>query len=307
MNWENGPRRRLAARILQATAAGLCRRPRWELFAVYLAVPTLLVFVYLLPGTRSWSLSLAVQSPFADGPTLWTAFASSYVHADTSHLLNNVGVYWLTMAAIHPLAVVADWRRKLAGAAAGYLLAVPILVSWVSINTLGEFSNYPSAGFSGLNSAFLGFLVVVWFVALGSESAPESESKGESESRSKTDRRIDPTWAVVPFSLALAFAFAVPRNTGFLPPDPSIAALFFLVAAGGAAGLLHLNGAPRWIGLPAEREFMFVFGMSVTIAGVLGSLVIVAPGTNLYAHLTGFVVGFGVPFLGFVLPRLSAR
>ena len=268
---------------------------------MYLAVPTLLVFVHLLPGTRSWSLSLAVQSPFADGPTLWTAFASSYVHADTSHLLNNVGVYWLTIAAIHPLAVAADWRRELAGAAASYLLAVPLLVSWVSINTLGEFSNYPSAGFSGLNSAFLGFLVVVWFVAIA------SESKAGSESRSKTDRRIDPTWAVVPFSLALAVAFAVPRNAGFLPPDPSIAALFFLVAAGGAAGLLHLNGAPRWIGLPAEREFMFVFGMSVTIAGVLGSLVIVAPGTNVYAHLTGFVVGFGVPFLGFVLPRLSAR
>ncbi|MDR5671714.1 hypothetical protein RH858_00915 [Halalkaliarchaeum sp. AArc-GB] len=293
MNWENGPRRRLAVRLLQATAAGLRQRPRWELFAVYLAVPTLLVFVHLLPGTRSWSLSLAAQSPFADATTLWTAFASSYVHVDTSHLLNNVGVYWLTMAAIHPLAIAADWRREFAGAAAGYLIAVPILVSWVSINTLGEFSNYPSAGFSGLNSAFLGFLVVVWFVALASES--------------ESDRRINPTWAFVPFSLALGVAFAVPRNAGFLPPDPSIAALFFLVAAASAAGLFRLDGDPRGVVLPAEREFMFVFGISVTTAGLLGSLVLVAPGTNVYAHLTGFVVGFGLPFLGFVLPRLATR
>ncbi|AUX09535.1 hypothetical protein AArcSl_1909 [Halalkaliarchaeum desulfuricum] len=293
MNWEGGPRRRLTVRILQATAAGVRRRSRWELFAVYFAVPAVLVFIHLVPGTRSWSLSLAAESPFADVTTLWTAFASSYVHVDSAHLLNNVGVYWLTMAAIHPLAVAADWRRELAGAAAGYLLVVPILVSWVSINTLGEFSNYPSAGFSGLNSAFLGFLVVVWFVALASETDAE--------------RRIDPTWAVVPFSLALGFAFVVPRNAGFLPPDPSVAALFFLVAAGGAAGLLRLDGDPRGIALSAEREFMFVFGMSVTTAGVLGSLVIVAPGTNVYAHLTGFVVGFGVPFLGFVLPRLAGR
>lgn len=290
MNWENGPRRRLAVRILQATAAGLRRRPRWELFAVYFAVPALLFVVHLIPGTLSWSLSLSAESPFADGSTLWSAFASSYVHVDAAHLFNNVGVYWLTMAAIHPLAVAADWRRELAGAAVGYLLAVPILVSWVSINTLGEFSNYPSAGFSGLNSAFLGFLVVVWFVALASEE--------------KAKRRIDPTWAVVPFLLALGVAFAVPRNAGFLPPDLSIAALFFLLAAGGAVGLLRLDGDPRGLGLPAEREFMFVFGMSVTTAGVLGSLVVVAPGTNVYAHLTGFVVGFGAPFLGVVLPGL---
>lgn len=260
---------------------------------MYLAVPALLFAVHLFPGSRAWSLSLAVESPFVDRGTLWTAFASSYVHVGTPHLLNNVGVYWLTVAAVHPLAIAAGWRREFTLAAVGYLLAVPFVVSWVSLRTLGQFSDYPSAGFSGVNSAFLGFLVVVWFVALWRE----------------TDGRaaLDPTWALVPFSIALGVAFAVPRNAGFLPPDLSISALFFAVAVVGAVGLLRLDGDPRGVDLSGEREFLFVFGMSVVVAGVLGSLVLVAPGTNVYAHLTGFVVGFGVPFLAFVLPRTPSR
>lgn len=293
MNVEGGPRRRLAVRILKATADGVRRRPLAELAAVYLLVPALLFAVHLYPGSGAWTLSLAAESPFSDDGTLWTAFASSYVHVDASHLLNNVAVYWLTAAAIHPLAIAADWRREFGVVAVASLLAVPVAVSWVSVHTLGQFSDHPTAGFSGVNSAFLGFLVVVWFVALA------RESRGE--------RSVDPTWAFVPFSIALGVAFAAPRNAGFFPPDPPVAALFFSVAAVGAAGLFRLDGDPRRIELPPEREFLFVFGASVVVAGVLGSLVLVAPGTNVYAHLTGFVVGFVVPFLAFVLPRIPFR
>ncbi|MEF8779910.1 MAG: hypothetical protein V5A46_04465 [Haloferacaceae archaeon] len=292
MNSDGGPRRRLAARILRATASGLGRRPTLELAAVFLGVPALLFAVHLFPGSRAWSLSLAAESPFVDRETLWATFASSYVHVDGSHLLNNVGVYWITMAAVYPLSVVADWRRELAAAVAGYLLAVPLAVSWVSLRTLGEFSDYPSAGFSGINSAFLGFLVVVWFVALAREVDGEDGPA--------------PAWALIPFSLGLAVAFAAPRTAGLLPPAPWIAALFVAFAIAAALGFLRVDGDPRAVDLSGVREFLFVFGLSVVIAGVLGSLVFVAPGTNVYAHLTGFVAGFAFPFLAFVLPRLPA-
>lgn len=297
VNSGGGPRRRLAIDILRATFSGVRQRPTWELVLVFGMIPALLAVIHRLPGSQTWSLSLAVASPFVDAETLWTAFASSYVHLDARHLLNNIGVYWLTMAAVYPLALVAGWRRQLLHVSLVYLCALPILISWVSVRTLGQISDYPAAGFSGINSAYLGFLIVVLFVALARVSSQAGQSESELVS----------TWSVVPFFLAIAVAFAVPRSSGLFSANYTIASVLFVLSVASLVFLLRFDGDPRALSLTKDLEFLFVFGLSVVVAGILGSLVVVAPGTNVFAHLTGFVVGFTYPFVLYDVPQTPDR
>ncbi|OYR85151.1 hypothetical protein DJ71_07930, partial [Halorubrum sp. E3] len=71
-------------------------------------------------------------------------------------------------------------------------------------------------------------------------------------------------------------------------------------AAAAAAALYGAVGRPRIAGLDLapERELLYVTGASVAAAGVIGSLVLVPFGSNVFAHLAGYVVGFAVPFAG---------
>jgi len=55
-----------------------------------------------MPGTDAWQLSLATEGVFESRWALWTAFASSFVHTDPVHLVDNVVNYWLLVAVAYP-------------------------------------------------------------------------------------------------------------------------------------------------------------------------------------------------------------
>ncbi|EMA59231.1 rhomboid family intramembrane serine protease [Halorubrum lipolyticum] len=279
-------------RGLLASLVGAVRsRPPAELALVALPLPSLLVGVSLLPGVEAWRLSLATEGVFESRWALWTAFASSFVHTDPAHLLDNVVNYWLLVAVAYPLSVVAGWRRRLLESVATYLAVVPLVSAWATIVALGGLTDAPTAGFSDVNSALLGYLVAVWFAALATESA---------RARSETPLGVDPRWSVVAVFASLAVVYLVPSGAGYFPPLPAVGSLFAVGAALAATGLYAAVGRPRVAGLDLtpERELLYVTGASVAIAGVIGSLVLVPFGSNVFAHLAGYVVGFAVPFVG---------
>lgn len=276
------------------TAVG--SRPPAELALVALPLPLLLVVVSLTPGIEAWRLSLAAEGVFESRWTLWTAFASSFVHTTTGHLVDNVVNYWLLVAVAYPLSLVAGWRRRLLYATLTYLAVVPLVSAWATVVALGGLTNAPTGGFSDVNSALLGYLVVVWFAALASETGRADVSATETPG-------VDARWAFVVVLASLAVAYLTPSGVGYFPVLPTIGSLLAVGAAVVALVLYGAVGRPRivGIGLDPERELLYVTGASVAAAGVIGSLIVVPFGSNVHAHLAGYVVGFVIPFVGVLI------
>ena len=282
--------------LFGALSRAVRSRPPAELALVAVPLPTLLVVVAVLPGTDAWALSLAAAGPFESRWTLWTAFASSFVHTDATHLLDNVVNYWLLLAVAYPLSVIAGWRRRLAFAAVAYLLLVPLVSAWATLLAFGGTIDAPAAGFSDVNGAFLGYLVVVWFAALAAETG---SSTGTASSTTATTSGIDARWSLVVVFGSLAVVFLSPSGAGYFPPSPWVSLPFAIVAvAAGAVLYSRARRPPRVTGLDldAPRELLYVTGASVAVAGVIGSLVVVPVGSNVFAHLAGYAVGFSVAF-----------
>ncbi|SNR25289.1 hypothetical protein [Halorubrum vacuolatum] len=288
--------------LARSAAAAIRSRPPLDLFLVAIPLPLLLVALSVLPGTETWRFSLAAEGVLESRTTLWTAFASSFVHTSGTHLIDNVVNYWLLVGVAYPLSVIAGWRRRLLYSMVIYLTVVPLASAWTTLAILGTVTNAPAAGFSDVNGALLGYLVVVWFVAL----SREGPSAGDAATPAAAD--VDARWSIVVALGALTVVFLAPGGVSYFPPLPSIAAAFAIATAVAAVGLLGTVGRPRIGGLdlPAARELLYVTAGSVAFAGILGSLVFVPFGSNVYAHLVGFVVGFIVPYVAFVVVGRSA-
>ena len=301
--------------LLGDLRAAVRSRPPAELVAVTVPIPALLVALAFVPGSEAWRLSLAADGVLESRWTLWTAFASSFVHTSPTHLVDNVVNYWLLVAVAYPLSVIAGWQRRFLYAALVFLAIVPLASAWVTLAVLGELTNAPAAGFSDVNSALLGYLVVVWFAALASEG-----QDGTAAGRRGGDRRgvstpapidvstpaptgVDPRWSVVVVFASLSLVFLAPSGVDYFPPVPAAGGLFAVTAAAVGIGLYRAAGRPRIAGLnlgPA-RELLYVTGASVAVAGVIGSLVVVPFGSNVYAHLVGYAFGSLMALLGVVV------
>jgi membrane associated rhomboid family serine protease len=130
--------------------------------AVILSVPAVLVLVQLLPDSVRGALVLNYGSP-----GVVQAYTTQFVHAGFGHLAGNVVVYLVAVALVYPLVVYADARRTFYAAFALVLLVVPFPVSFMDLYLVGPTAgDVPTRGFSGLASAFVGFLPVAVFVFL---------------------------------------------------------------------------------------------------------------------------------------------
>ncbi|SEH41237.1 Membrane associated serine protease, rhomboid family [Halopenitus malekzadehii] len=287
--------REVARRIGAAAMDGARTVGGVELAAVFLAVPSVLVVAHLLPGSEAWAFSLANDGVLTSRWTLWTAFASSYVHADVNHLLHNVAVYWMIVGVAYPLSAVAGWRSRFVGVTIACLLVVPVVSAWATLTALGPITDAPSIGFSDVNTALLGYLLVVWFVA-----ADRS-----------THGRIPREWVSVAAPTSVAVILATPSSVWYFPQYPAAAA----VAAGVSAlafARIRLrrpagSGRRDSVASPTSsapidpvREFLLVLGASVVVSGIVGSMLLVPPGSNVWAHLAGYLVGLAaaLPLVG---------
>lgn len=272
---ERQSRGEVAREVVDSVREAIRTAPPGEVAIVYGLVPALLVGIHLAPGTGAWSLSLSASGVFESRWTLWTAYASSFVHGNDAHLANNVASYLLVLAVAYPLSVIAGWRRRLLAVVVVAVVVVPFVSAWVTLTALGPHTDVPSAGFSDVNSALLAYLLVVWFAAL---------------SRA-TGGTLDRGWAAVAFPATLAFVFAAPATVDYFPALYLPALGFAAVAVGAGSVLYRTSGPPRAPDLSAGTEFLAVVGASVFAAGFVGSMLYVPAGSNVYAHLAGYVVG----------------
>ena len=262
-----------------------------EQWLVLGGLPAVLVSLWVVPPTDGLGFSLAADSLFESPRTLSTAFTANFVHASGRHLFDNLLNFWVTLFGIYPLVSIADWHREFRLSAGVYLLVGPFVIAWLTLQTLGVLTDQPSVGFSGIVAAFLGFLPVV-LAAAASEV---------------TDGEVDTEWAAVPFLLSLAVVLLTP-SVSYFPIRPMLA--FALVVCGlTISGVLWQVDPPRRLAyyngqLDPDVRLALLIGSTVFVFGIAGALLFVRPGTNVWGHLAGYLVGFTVPYLGFVIRPL---
>lgn len=123
------------------------------------SVPVVLVGLYLLPESLRRDLVLS----YAD-PTAVTAFAAHFVHLDATFLASNLLLYALVVPMAYLLCLHAGRRREFYVVFATFLLAFPFLLSALNVALPRPRIGY---GFSGINTAFFGFLPIalVWYLS----------------------------------------------------------------------------------------------------------------------------------------------
>jgi hypothetical protein len=129
-------------------------RERWRRVdaVVLLGVPLLLGIVFSLPRT----LRRAFAFEYTD-PSLLTAFTSTYVHLDVSHLVVNVGAFLLVGGVVYALSVASDCRRRFYAVTATFTLAFPFVLAYLNLAAPRVAIGF---GFSGVVMAFVGYLPV---------------------------------------------------------------------------------------------------------------------------------------------------
>ena len=291
-------RRLRAVLTLPVTAARWWHRittaPLAEQWLLVVALPGLLSLGWLLGIGDGLGFSLAAKSLVADPRTLLTAFTANFIHVSARHLLDNLLNFWITLFGLYPLVAIAGWEARFRRLAVVYCTVVPFVVAWVTLATLGQVTDQLSVGFSGVVAAFLGFLPLALAAAAGRATGGD----------------LDPAWGVVPFLGSLAIVFVTP-SVWYFPAQPTLAAGCLGFAMLAAAGLWWADEpSPRRDSrqLSADEELAFLIGVTVFGTGVAGALVIVPRGTNVWGHLTGYVAGFLIPYLWYVVgPALRAR
>ncbi|WP_245944524.1 hypothetical protein [Haloplanus salinus] len=115
-----------------------------------LSLPAVLILIYLSPVGLRESLVFDYTEP-----TLFTAFASVFIHLDKIHLLVNIGVYALIVPVLFVLSIATRNRRRFYTAFVTFLLMFPFVLSYLN---LALFRPSVAFGFSGVAMAFVGYL-----------------------------------------------------------------------------------------------------------------------------------------------------
>jgi FtsH-binding integral membrane protein len=115
-----------------------------------LSPPSILALLYVLPVELRESLVFDYTEP-----TLLTAFTSTFIHLDKSHLLVNLGVYALIVPVLFILSIATRNRRRFYTVFVTFLFVFPLVLSYLN---LVIFRPSVAFGFSGVAMAFVGYL-----------------------------------------------------------------------------------------------------------------------------------------------------
>lgn len=140
----------------------------WPDLVLILAIPLLLSVVFFFPRPIQNGLYLDYGNPL-----LLTFWGSSFVHRGVNHLLNNLVAYCLVISIVYLLLAFARKQRLFRYTMISFLLVVPPLIALANIVFIGRGTG---AGFSGIGSAFFGFLLLSIFVFVRSRISNEIET-----------------------------------------------------------------------------------------------------------------------------------
>jgi membrane associated rhomboid family serine protease len=255
--------------------------------AALVAAPLVLVGVFLLPAELRRSLVFDYTDP-----SLPTAFASAFVHLDTTHLLVNLATYGLVVPVVFVLSVVSGRRQQFFTAFVTFLLVLPVLLSYLNLAILRSSVAF---GFSGVVMAFAGYLPL----ALAAYADVHFD--------------IGPRTSLAPvlFFLALGLIAAlsvqsvVPDNaTVFLGTSGLVIATLLSAVLYGVSVYQRGTGFVRKTRRAAARSGYFelaVTGLVLVFAlpfvGFPTDPTLGDGAVNLYVHLLGYALGFLVPYV----------
>ncbi|MFP4591702.1 MAG: hypothetical protein ACLFM8_09610 [Halobacteriales archaeon] len=252
-------------------------------------VPVALLIVHLLPAGVRESFAFA----YAD-PGLETALTATYVHLDTTHLINNLVVYVVILPTAYLLEVLSDRRRRFAVIFVAFAVGLAPVISYLNLAIARPGA---TLGFSVLNLAFLGYLAIAVGTYVDPTDGPASE-------------RALSTVAFL-FGLAWVAVLMAQTTVTYLIATVSIGlGLSYVVARGGWTA--HVRPAlSRLRTIPGTLELtMFAVAVMVAIP-VFSFATVTAPEgatVNRWGHLVGFALGFLVPFVtGGLLRTVGVR
>jgi hypothetical protein len=246
---------------------------RSDLLSIF-AVAVVLSLVYLLPKPIQRSLML----DFAD-PTVLNLWTSAYVHRGFDHFSGNLVAYIVLISLNYLLLVLADERDYFRTVFFAFLLLLPPVVGVLNIVLIGRGTG---AGFSGVDSAFVGLLVVSITIF----------------THKRISAKIGPNHGVV--LLLVVFAVITETYAGILG-----AVAILLVSAALAVydaskiGYVELkNTATELTAMPGHFELTLLAGLVFLVSPwALFPQAIAEEGAivNILSHYLGFVFGFFGP------------
>lgn len=258
--------------------------------AVLAAVPVLLVVVFELPLRLREALALSYLEP-----TPLTAVTSHFVHLEAAHLGTNIAMYLLVATVAYLLCALSGRRHEFFVAFAVFVLAFPAVLSALNVALTRPALGY---GFSGVNTAFFGFLPIAltWYLSSGL-GAPV-------RARDAPILFFASTTLVALLAVPLSFASAAIAVVGLL------AAAVYLLESLPRASAVRRRLERVWRFRPGYVEFAVVGAGTLVVFPLAAFPPDPASGgtvLNLYGHLLGYALGFIASYVTFGLVGLDPR
>lgn len=256
-----------------------------EIIAVFGVVPAILLGVEATILSEYWLLARVDRSPFylnlVDQPlisfeTLVETYLSTIAHEDWStHLRPNLQNYFLCMSALYPVAILS--RRK-ADIAKLYLFILVVSPLFITVFSMRNPMGARSIGFSGVLSAYFGLLPVVLFVAVDTQ----------------IDADLNPEWSAIVMFLVYA-SILVYLGSGMMAAVMAGFVLIGVVAMIVRIGLSSVLDALQVVfGIQYPP---YVWALIIAWFGAVGMYYQLPPGTNVVAHIAGYIFGFLTGFV----------
>jgi len=238
-----------------------------------LIVPSALIGVFQLPQETRWELAFTYSDP-----TLLTAFTANYVHITRSHLLSNLVGYLLLVVVAYLLALSNSNQMRLYTTLGVILFVFPVLLSYLNLAVPRPGTGF---GFSGLNMALFGFVLVefaayletyfttnfgvenspsFFFIVMAFVALPYADMRGG--------------FGIIAISMALAVIYSAACLVSY---RPTVATIRKSIDKQGYFELLVVVAilCPAFVAMAFPQN------------PVMKSTIV-----NLYAHLIGFCLGF---------------
>lgn len=264
--------------------------------------------VLLGPMTLSRAIRVSLAFEYTN-PSLWTAFASSFVHLNAGHLLLNLVAYSLVVTIALSLSLLSGTRRRFRIAFVTLVVVSPFLLPYLNLAILRRSL---SVGFSGVLMALYGYLPFALAAYL--------QSQFDIGDRRNTAPLVFFVGLAIITGLVLGAVFShpvsVPIKGQIVPVRPVLVGTLasLLLALMLVVLLYSLSLSDGWndlrrrivagLGVPGYAE-MGVAAVGVFLAVPVAIFpidpIINESVVNIYSHLVGYGLGFSATYATAIL------
>ncbi len=249
----------------------------------------LIILIYFLPEKIQESLALSYENP-----RLINLLTSAFVHGGRSHLIGNLTAYLLFVIPIFLMSIIAREKKKFYLVFSLFVLVFPFILSSINLYFIDAET---SRGFSGVDSAFLGFMPIISFHLL----------------RKKVCENLKKTFPVS--FLFFAFSLVVFTYVDALIEKVLTSGVILLLAVfflWWSTKDIDFKKFLKTVKDNPETYWHFWIGMMGILIFIVGVISIfpaeIVSGestVNIVSHYFGLVLGFLIPYFSFQVERLT--